>query len=194
MAMPVRPPDPLPHGGWTIEMLDELPDDGQRYELIDGVVHVTPAPRELHQLVVGHVHYVLKQYLHGSAVGRAMISPSDVRRGDRTRNRVQPDVFVLRLIEGKRPPYPYAMSELLLAVEVPSPSDPVYDYHTKRELYLANGVAEYWVLDADARNLSRWCGAADPGEVLSVRAEWHPAGMPQPLVLDLPAFFDDAVA
>ena len=192
MAMPTRPPSPS--AGWTVEMLDELPDDGQRYELIDGVLHVTPAPRELHQLVVGHVYLVLTQYLRGSSVGRAMISPADVRRGDRTRNRVQPDVFAVRLIEGERPPYPYSMSDLLLAVEVSSPSDPMYDYHTKRELYLASGVPEYWVLDADARHLSRWRGTADPGEVLSVRAEWHPSGMPEPLVLDLPAFFDDAVA
>jgi Uma2 family endonuclease len=86
------------------------------------------------------------------------------------------------------------MSDLLLAVEVPSPSDPAYDYHTKRELYLANGVHEYWVLNAEARNLSRWRGAADPGEVLSARVEWHPAGMARPLGIDLPAFFGEAVA
>jgi Uma2 family endonuclease len=123
-----------------------------------------------------------------------MGAPSDVRRGDRRRNRVQPDAFVVRLIDGKRAPYPYEMSDLLLAVEVPSPSNPAYDYHTKRELYLANGVPEYWVLNAEARNLSRWRGAADPGEVLSARVEWRPAGMAEPLVIDLPAFFDEAVA
>jgi hypothetical protein len=41
---------------WTVEMLDALPDDGQRYEIIDGVLHVTPAPSEVHQLVVGELH------------------------------------------------------------------------------------------------------------------------------------------
>jgi Uma2 family endonuclease len=140
------------------------------------------------------MYYVLATYMRRSTVGRAMGAPSDVRRGDRRRNRVQPDVFVVRLIDGQRAPYPYEMSDLLLAVEVPSPSNPRYDYHTKRELYLANGVPEYWVLNAEARNLSRWRGAADPGEVLSARVEWHPAGMPEPLVIDLPAFFDEAEA
>ena len=188
MAMPAT------HTEWTVAMLDALPEDGQRYELIDGELFVTPAPGEGHQDVVGRMYIVLDQYLRGSAVGRARISPSDVRRGDRTRNRVQPDVFVIRLIDGKRPPYPYALSDLLLAVEVPSPSDPAYDYHTKRELYLANGVAEYWVLNAEARNLARWRRAADPGEVLSARVTWHPAGMPAPLVIDLHAFFDEAAA
>ena len=179
---------------WTVDMLDALPDDGQRYELIDGIVHVSPAPGLSHQLVAGHVYYLLKRYLRDSMVGRALISPSDVRRGDRTRNRVQPDAFVARLVDGKLPPYPFAMADILLAVEVPSPNDPLYDYQTKRTLYLTNGIPEYWVLNAEARNLSRWRGAADPGEVLSSRLEWQPAGMPDPFILDLPRFFDEAIA
>lgn len=179
---------------WTVDMLDALPDDGQRYELIDGVVHVTPAPGLLHQQIAGHLYHLLKLYLRGSMVGRALISPSDVRRGDRARNRVQPDAFVARLVDGKLPPYPFAMADLLLAVEVPSQSDPLYDYQTKRTLYVANGVSDYWVLNPEARNLSRWRGAADPGEVLSARVEWQPAGMPEPFVLDLPRFFDEAIA
>lgn len=178
---------------WTVDDLQDLPDDGQRYEVIDGVLHVTPAPGLPHQLIAGHLYYVLKQYLGGSTVGRPVISPSDVRRGDRSRNRVQPDVFVVRLADGKLPPYPFAMSDILLAVEVPSPNDALYDYHTKRELYVASGVPEYWVLNGETRNLSRWGGAADPGELLSGRVEWHPPGMPEPLVLDLPSFFDEAV-
>ncbi|WP_158508639.1 Uma2 family endonuclease [Gemmatirosa kalamazoonensis] len=182
---------PATHAEWTVDMLDALPDDGQRYEIIDGDLHVTPVPGEAHQDVVGDLYMLLRTYLRGSGVGRPMVSPSDVRRGDRRRNRVQPDVFVVRLVDGRRAPYPYEMSDLLLAVEVPSPSNPSYDYHTKRELYLANGVPEYWVLNAEARNLSRWRGVADPGEVL---VEWHPDGMAAPLVIDLPAFFDEAVA
>lgn len=179
---------------WTVDMLDALPDDGQRYELIDGLVYVTPAAGLPHQLIAGELHHLLKLYLRGSMVGRVLISPSDVRRGDHTRNRVQPDVFVVRLVDGKLPPYPFAMSDLLLAVEVPSPSNPSYDYQTKRALYIANGIPEYWILNGEARNLSRWRGAADPGEVLSGRVEWQPAGMPEPLVLDLPRFFDEAIA
>ena len=186
MAMPAARAD------WTVDMLDALPDDGQRYELIDGFVHVTPAPGLPHQLVAGHLYYLLKQYLGGSTVGRALISPSDVRRGERTRNRVQPDVFVVRLVEGALPAYPFAMSDILLAVEVPSPGNPSYDYQTKRMLYIANGIPEYWVLNGEARNLSRWRGTADPGEVLSGRVEWQPEGMATPFVLDLPRFFDEA--
>jgi hypothetical protein len=49
-------------------------------------------------------------------------------------------------------------------------------------------------VNADARNISRWCGRDDPGDVLSRRVVWQPEGMPEPLEIDLPRFFDEAVA
>ena len=89
---------------WTVDMLDALPDDGQRYEIIDGELFVTPSPGEPHQDVVGELFARLREYLKGSEIGKAVTSPSDVRRGDRARNRVQPDIYVIRKTEGKRPP------------------------------------------------------------------------------------------
>lgn len=174
-------------------MLDALPDDGQRYELIDGVLFVTPAPSDGHQLVAAQFHRALHQYLRPSNVGRAMISPADVRKDDRGRNRVQPDVFAVRLTDGKRPTYPYALTDVLLAIEVESPGNPLYDYHTKRELYLGNGVPEYWVVNVDARIVSRWRNPDEPGEVFSREIPWHPDGMDSALVIDLPALFDEAL-
>jgi Uma2 family endonuclease len=179
---------------WTVDMLDALPDDGQRYEIIDGELFVTPSPRDVHQLVVGELYARLREYLRGTGVGKPMVSPSDVRRGDRTRNRVQPDVFVMRLTDGKRPDYPYELHDLLLVVEVASPSNPRLDYQVKRDLYLRENVGEYWIVHPDALNVSRWRGSDDPGQVLSKVIEWHPAGIPQPFVLDLEEFFAEAFA
>jgi Uma2 family endonuclease len=177
---------------WTVDMLDALEDDGQRYEIIDGELFVTPSPIDLHQMVVGELHARLREYLRLHRVGKQMMSPSDVRRGDRTRNRVQPDVFVVRVTESGRPPYPYDLHDLLLAVEVVSPSSRKLDYHIKRELYLREGVVEYWVIDPDARNLLRWLGKSDPGEILSERVEWKPAGATEPFALILDEFFEEA--
>ena len=92
---------------WTVDMLDALPDDGQRYEIIDGELFVTPSPSGTHQLVVGALHATLRAYLKTGSVARAMISPSDVRRGDRTRNRVQPDVYAVRLTDGSWRDFPH---------------------------------------------------------------------------------------
>jgi Uma2 family endonuclease len=177
---------------WTVDMLDALPDDGQRYEIIDGELFVTPGPGEKHQDIVGELHARLREYLKGHRVGKAMVSPADVRRGDRKRNRVQPDVFVVRFADGKRPTYPYELHDLLLAVEVVSPSNPILDYQVKRDLYLREGVGEYWVINPDARNVSRWRGRDDPGDVLSKVVEWKVEGMPAPFVLDLAEFFSEA--
>jgi Uma2 family endonuclease len=177
---------------WTVDMLDALPDDGQRYEIIDGELFVTPGPGEPHQDIVGELYGRLRDYLKDRAIGKAMMSPADVRRGDRKRNRVQPDVFVVRVNEGKRPAYPYELHDLLLAVEVVSPSNPVLDYQVKRELYLREEVGEYWVINPEVRNVSRWKGRDDPGDVLSKRIEWHPAGMNLPFALDLQDFFNES--
>lgn len=179
---------------WTVEMLDALPDDGQRYEIIDGELFVTPSPAEPHQDVVGAIHALLRQYLAGAAIGKAMVSPSDVRRGDRARNRVQPDVYVVRVVDGKRPTYPYDLRNILLAVEVVSPDNPQLDYQVKRDLYLREGVGEYWVIHPEARNISRWRGRDDPGEIHSNEIRWHPAGMVDAFTLALPSFFDEAFA
>ena len=178
---------------WTVEMLDALPDDGQQYEIIDGELFVTPTPSDVHQLVVGALYARLRQYFRPSDVGRALHSPSDVRRADRRRNRVQPDVFVVRLTENRRPPYPFDLTDLLLAVEVESPSNPAYDYQTKRELYLKSGVPEYWIVNPIAQTFARWRGRADSGELLTARLEWHPDGMNEPFTLELREFFEDAL-
>jgi len=179
---------------WTVEMLDALEDDGQRYELIDGELFVTPTPAEIHQLVLAQFLLRLNEYLRRGSVGRVIHSPADVRRADRSRNRVQPDVFVVRLTDGKRPQYPYDLGDLLLAVEVESPSNPALDYQVKRRLYLQSGIPEYWVVNPVGRVLSRFRGVNDPGEVFTERIEWHPDGMDTALTIDLPALFDEAVS
>jgi Uma2 family endonuclease len=194
MAMPAPRTEGEVPDRWTVEMLDALPDDGNRYEIIDGELFVTPSPAGIHQFVVLALATRLRAYMHSTPVGRVIISPSDVRRPDRERNRVQPDVFVIRLHAGKYPMDPFELSDVLLAVEVVSPSNPEYHYQTKRELYLGNGVPEYWIVDPYARTFARWRGAADPGELLAQQMEWQPAGVDGPLVIEIPGFFEDALS
>jgi len=173
-------------------MVDALPVDGQRYEIIDGELFVTPAPGMPHQEVAGELYFRLKSYLSGSDVGKVMISPSDVWRGERSRNRVQPDVFVVRRTGGIRAEYPFHLRDVLLAVEVVSPGNPLLDYQIKRELYQREGVGEYWVIDPEARILSRWIGRDEPGETISLELRWKPDGLETEFVLNLPQFFDEA--
>jgi Uma2 family endonuclease len=76
-------------GSWTVAMLDALPEDGQRYEIIDGVLYVTPAPRVRHQHVVTMLAVALAPYVTRVCRAVLLVAPTDVRKGERTS--VQPD-------------------------------------------------------------------------------------------------------
>jgi Uma2 family endonuclease len=78
--------------------------------------------------------------------------------------------------------------ELLLAVEVLSPSSGRYDRVTKRPHYQRH-VPEYWIVDLDARLFERWRAGDERPEILTETLEWTPAGASEPFTLDLIRFF-----
>jgi len=104
---------------------------------------------------------------------------------------VQPDVFVLpldgrALIDVKWTDF----KSLVLAVEVLSPSTARIDRTRKRDLYMENNVAEYWIVDLDGRIVERWFSGRENPIVETGAFEWRPAGSSEPLTIDLPALFD----
>jgi Uma2 family endonuclease len=160
-----------------------------RYELIDGELLVTPSPRTAHQLVVLEFAVALHQYCGRNPVGVALTSPADL--GLKPDSVTQPDVFVVPAdtdIAGEQVEWP-DVNSLLLAVEVLSPSSIRTDRVTKRDFYLSAGVAEYWVVDIDARFVEVWMPAQETPRVVHERLTWAPDGA-EPLEIDLPALFD----
>lgn len=160
-----------------------------RYELIDGELLVTPAPRGPHQVAAFELCRVLATYLDRDPIGLAVMSPSDLelKRGTIT----QPDVFVIPAgigIAGVTPEWADVTS-LLLAVEVLSPSSLRTDRVVKRDFYLANGVAEYWIVDLDERLIERWTPAQETPVLCQGTIIWTPLDR-EPLVIDLDALFD----
>jgi Uma2 family endonuclease len=134
----------LPHGRpFTVDDLAGMPDDGNRYELNDGMLHVSPCPVPRHQLVLGEVFCLLRTVCPSGLL--AMVAPMDVQP-DRL-NSLQPDVLVSRPADLRPKTLPVAP---LLAVEVLSPSTRLYDLFTKRSAYEKMGVASYWVIDPTA--------------------------------------------
>lgn len=172
---------------WTAEMVRALPADGNRYEVIDGELLVTPAPSWSHQYVVGDLYFDLRSYVDRIEIGVVMMSPADIELDGH--GLVQPDVFVLGLIEGSRPCDWNVGAPLLLAAEVLSPATARSDRITKRRRFLRHGVPEYWIVDSDARTIERWRPHDERPEIISEVIEWLPAGAPEPWRLDLPAFF-----
>lgn len=172
---------------WTVADLQSLPDDGRRYEVIDGELYVTPAPAWKHQAAVGDMYRLLDDYLARYRLGCALLAPADVTFSDR--RGVQPDLFVVPLVNGHRPERFEDVRRLLLAVEVLSPSTARADRVAKRTVYREEGVAEYWVVDLDARAIERSTPADARIEVLADRLTWSPPDAGEPLVIDVPAYF-----
>jgi len=200
-AGPMLPRDPLPPRAeaehtmgmpeqatrWTAAMVRALPDDGNRYEVVDGELLVTPAPARPHQWVVGAIHVELELYARAQGRFVVMLSPSDVEL-DRY-GLVQPDVFVEGLVDGRPAGEWNAGAPLLLAVEVLSPSTARTDRTTKRRRYQRAGIPEYWIVDPDARVIERWRPDDERPEILAERIVWHPESAAEALTIDLPPLF-----
>lgn len=133
---------------WTYEDLLALPDDGRRYEIIEGVLYEMPAPNTDHaQLIMNLIELVFSPVVRALG-GRLFTAPVDVFL--RGASPIQPDLLVLlpqqlRLISKRGIEGPPA-----LIVEILSPGNPEHDLVTKRLLYARAGVAEYWIVSLEA--------------------------------------------
>lgn len=172
---------------WTVDMLHSLPDDGQRYEIIDGALLVTPSPSFDHQSAVVHLVTRLQRYLDGEPVGYLRVAPGDVEFDRETL--VQPDVFVVAPVNGNRPRTWREAGRPLLAIEILSPSTARADRGRKRELYQHHGVPEYWIVDPDSRLVERWWPGDDRPEILAGRVRWQPEGAKGELVIELAEYW-----
>ena len=175
---------------WTAARVRELPDDGKRYEVVDGELLVTPAPRFDHQEAVARFWSRLDAYLRGTGIGHPTMSPADIELDPHTL--VQPDVFVVSLVEGRRPKNWTDVTGLLLAIEILSPSSARADRTVKRRRFQRAGI-EYWVVDLDARLIERWRPGDDRPEVLTDRLVWQPEPGIAPFELDLVALFAEVL-
>jgi Uma2 family endonuclease len=156
----------------TIEGLLALPEDGRRHELLDGAHVVTPAPQYDHQSVLARLLLVLARALEGVAGLEVLWSPADIVLGPRTL--VQPDLFVIRQHPG-RPIKRWAdVGVPVLAVEILSPGTAARDRGAKRRIYQQAGVAEYWIVDLDARLVERWRPQDERPEIISAEVVWEP--------------------
>jgi len=124
--------------------LEYLPDDGRRYELIDGELIVSAAPGRVHQRAA----FALARILHAACPDEfeVLIAPFAIGLAEDTE--LQPDVLVARRdqLTDKEPPGPPA-----LAVEVLSPSTRMVDLNKKRARFERAGTPSYWVVDPIAR-------------------------------------------
>jgi len=155
---------------WTVDDLEQLPDDGNRYEILHGELLVTSMPTWGHQGVAMRLTWLLLNWCRAHpdwsirAPGGVYIS---------TTTWLEPDVAVYRApdradLSWKELPPP------VLVVEVLSPSTRRRDRFRKRPAYLNHGVGEVWTVDAQARTIERWTSASEFPDMRHDTFSWMP--------------------
>src|SRR5690606_17550237 len=180
MPLPASPPSLLPR--FTLGDLDALPDDGQRYEILQGHLLMTPQPRSAHQFLAADLTAALVAYLGAAA---RVAAPGVVERAPDIH--LEPDLLVVPT------PLPPSMEwadfhDHWLAVELYRRSSRLYDHDYKRDASLALGVREVWLVDRRQRVIL--LSTPDVKDrVVTGTLTWHPPEMSQPLELSLERLF-----
>ena len=128
-----------------------MPDDGKRYEIIDGELTMTPAPIPRHQEILLAVSARLLQFVDKNSLGEIYIAPIDLALS--LVDVVQPDI----LFVAKNRIHIVAKKNIVgipnLIVEILSPSSRRRDREQKLDLYQRYGLPEYWIVDPDTQTV-----------------------------------------
>ena len=138
-------------GQWTYAAYLELPKDGQRYEIIDGVLFMTPSAGEAHQFSSSRFVGYLLTHVDFAGLGRVYHAPFDVILAPDVI--VQTDVLVVLNAQAHIITPRGIMGAPNLVVEIASPSTATHDRGRKMESYGRAGVSEYWLADPFAHTV-----------------------------------------
>ena len=135
----------------TYEEFRQLPDDGKRYELIHGEVHLLPSPSTRHQFVLQNLNLSLGAYVLENRLGEVWVAPLDVRLSDDTA--LQPDLIFVSNARAEIIQEDFIAGGPDLVVEILSPSTAAHDRATKLYVYAEAGVPEVWFIDPLVRTV-----------------------------------------
>jgi Uma2 family endonuclease len=144
----VTPADEIPgpqQGDWTYEAYAALTDDGECYEIVQGVLVMSPSPEDIHQDTIGEIYAFLRDQIKLKHLGRVFMAPFDVVLS--SHNVFQPDVLVVLNEHLERAQSKCVWGAPDLVVEVISLSSKLYDRVNKHTAYEQAGVPEYWLVD-----------------------------------------------
>lgn len=138
----------------TIDDLDALPyDELNKYELIEGELHVSPAPGIPHQLVLNNLLFELTNYLKQNLIGRLVPGPNAVFD---TYNWVIPDIVYCSRERWNTIVAKHrfnAAPDLMIEIVSPGPTNRSRDLKLKQDVYSKFGVPEYWIVDTWSRSV-----------------------------------------
>jgi Uma2 family endonuclease len=135
----------------TYEEYLALPDDGRRYELIDGELYVFAGPTIVHQLLSGELVAVFRGAVTLKGLGWVLTAPVELKfPGD---NAVQPDIVVVLRDRAHVLRETRLEGAPTLVLKILSPSTKTYDLGPKAEFYACHGISEYWTVDPVAERI-----------------------------------------
>ena len=135
----------------TYEDYCRVPEDGNRYEVIDGVLYMSPAPFFRHQRVSGELYLLLARFVKETGIGLVLYAPFDVVLSEH--NVVQPDILYVSKERSSILTEKNAQGTPDLIVEILSEGNRRHDEIIKRDVYERFGVMEYWIVDPELESL-----------------------------------------
>lgn len=141
MAIAIVPTTPKIQ--FTYEDYLELPDDGNRYELIDGELYMSTTPTPNHQFIADNFLVALSNYLKKNPIGKVVSAPLEVFFSET--NLAQPDVMFISKARLNIIKPAQVKGAPDLVIEVLSPSTEKRDRTVKLKMYARFGVLEYWL-------------------------------------------------
>ncbi|WP_320066576.1 Uma2 family endonuclease [Micromonospora sp. RTGN7] len=160
--------DHPPEGGWTTDDLDGMPEDGRRRELIDGVLLVSPSPTRVHQTIAGRLMVALEE----DCPDDYDVTQAVEVRINRSRSFI-PDVLVTTSAAAMRQPSRYEPHEVVLVVEIVSPSTRSIDRVLKPALYAQADIPFFWRIEVEDDGLVVHTHKLDPvNQVYAETGRW----------------------
>jgi Uma2 family endonuclease len=132
-----------------------MPEDGKRYEAIDGELYVTPAPVLRHQWISANLGAALRRLLQEPGHGWVFHAPVAVEFPE-TKEGVQPDIVFVSQARSDRLVKAGIRGAPDLVVEILSPATAARDCTIKKKLYERQGVTQYWIVDPDTDSVEIW--------------------------------------
>lgn len=130
----------------------ELPEDGYRYEILNGDLVREPSPRPMHQIISGNLFATLRQFALEHRLGLVLDAPVDVVLSEV--NVLEPDLIFIPRDETALLTEENIAGAPTLVVEILSPSTRKRDLTVKRRIYESFRVKEYWLVDPDSRTIN----------------------------------------
>ena len=167
---------------WTRAWLARLPNDGNRYEVLDGALLVTPQAGIRHQEIAARLFVALRVYCDANDIGVALAPGAVVVN----RSELQPDLQVIPVhghfaddARWEDQPLP------ILVVEVLSPGSHRHDLHGKRDAYLSLGIPEYWIVDIERKQVLVLRPGDDEPRIVTDTLSWAPSTAVPPLTIQI---------